>query len=120
MGKRHERVEFDPGLTTETRRHWSADHAREMLAALRRSGLSLSAFARGQRVNAERLRWWRKRLGTAKTHDTALAFIPAVVSTKSSPVVVRLPRGVEVEALDLTAVPARWLAEVVRALETES
>lgn len=120
MGKRHERVEFDPGLTTETRRHWSADHARGMLAAWRKSGLSLAAFARRQGLNAERLRWWRKRLGTAEKQDTALAFIPAVVSAKSSPVVVRLPRGVEVEAPDLTAVPARWLAEVVRTLETES
>jgi hypothetical protein len=120
MGKRRERVESDPGLTTETRRHWSADHARGMLAAWRRSGLSLAAFARRQGLNAERLRWWRKRLGTVEGKGATLAFIPAVVSAKISPVVVRLPRGVEVEAPDVTAVPARWLAEVVRALETEA
>jgi hypothetical protein len=91
-----------------------------MLTAWHESGLSLAAFARRQRVNAERLRWWRKRLGTAQKQGTALAFIPAVVSAKISPVVVRLPRGVEVEAVDVTAVPARWLAEIVRALETEA
>jgi hypothetical protein len=120
MGKRHEQVEYDPGLTTETRRHWSAEHARGMLAAWRRSGLNLSAFARRQRINAERLRWWRKRLGTTERQEPALAFIPAVVSAKISPVVVRLPRGVEVETPDVTAVPARWLAAVVHALETEA
>lgn len=91
-----------------------------MLAAWRRSGLSLAAFARGKGLNAERLRWWRKRLGTAENNRTALAFIPAMVSAKVSPVVVRLPRGVEVQAPDVTAVPARWVAEVVRALETDA
>jgi hypothetical protein len=91
-----------------------------MLAAWRKSGLSLAAFARRQGVNAERLRWWRKRLGTAEGKGTALAFIPAMVSGSRSPVVVRLPRGVEVEATEVTAVSAQWLAEVVRALETEA
>jgi len=120
MGKRHERLESDPGLTTESRRHWSAAQAGGTLKAWRRSGLSLAAFARRQGVNAERLRWWRKRLGTAEGKGPALAFIPAVLSGKRSPVVVRLPRGGEVEAADVTAVPARWLAEVVRALEAEA
>jgi len=77
-----------------------------MLSVWRRSGLSLSAFARRHGVHAERLRWWRKRLGTAENKRTALAFMPAVVSGKSSPIVVRLPRGVEVEVADVTAVPA--------------
>jgi len=118
MGKRHAQVESDPGLTTEARRHWTADHARGMLAAWSKSGLSLSAFARQQGVNAERLRWWRKQLGTAEDNRATVAFIPAVMSGKSSVVVVRLPGGVEVEAADMTAVPAQWLVEVVRALET--
>jgi hypothetical protein len=90
-----------------------------MLASWRRGGLSLAAFARLEGLSAERLRWWRKRLGTAEDKGTSLAFIPAVVSEKTSPVLVRLPRGVEVEAADVTAVPAQWVAEVVRALETE-
>ncbi len=32
-------------------------------------------------------------------------------------VVLRLPRGVAIEAADLTAVPAAWLAAAVKALE---
>jgi hypothetical protein len=117
MGKRQERVKCDPGLTAEGRRHWSADHARGILGAWSRSGLSLSAFARQQGVNAERLRWWHKRLGDVKDKGTAVTFIPAVVSGQRSPVVLRLPRGIEVEVADVTAVPPQWLAAVVRTLE---
>ena len=117
MGKRQERVESDHTLTTETRRHWSASHAREMLGAWSKSGLSLSAFARQQGVNAERLRWWHKRLGDAKNKCTAVTFIPAVVSGQRSPVVLRLPHGIEAEVTDVTAVPPQWLVAVVRALE---
>jgi transposase-like protein len=117
MGKRQERVESDPGLTAEGRRHWSAEHARRMLGAWSRSGLSLSAFARQQGVNAERLRWWHKRLDADKDNPATLTFIPAVVSGQRSPVVLRLPHGIEVEVADVTAVPPQWLVAVVRALE---
>jgi hypothetical protein len=90
-----------------------------MLAAWSRSGMSLTAFARQVGVGAERLRWWHKRLGADKDKRATLTFIPAVVSPRTSPVVLRLPRGVEVEVADATAVPAQWLVEVVHALEGE-
>jgi hypothetical protein len=118
MGKRQERVESAPGLTAEARRHWSVEHARAMLTTWSKSGLNLSAFARQQGLNAERLRWWHKRLGNEQKGHAAVAFIPAVVdTTTSAPVMVRLPRGIEVEATDLAAVPPQWLAAVCRALE---
>jgi transposase-like protein len=119
MGKRHTRVEFDPILTGQTRRHWSANQARTTLAAWRRSGLSLSAFARKRGVNAQRLSWWRKRLSDGEAGRGAVAFIPAVVGGTAPSVTVRLPRGVEVEAAELAAVAPKWLAELVRALERQ-
>jgi len=88
-----------------------------MLGAWSRSGLSLSAFARQQGVNAERLRWWHKRVDADEDNPRTLTFIPAVVSAKGSPVVLRLPRGIEVEVADVTAVSPQWLVAVVRALE---
>ena len=81
--------------------------------------MSLSAFARHVGVGAERLRWWHKRLAADKDKRAPVTFIPAVVSGKSSPVVLRLPRAVEVEVADVTAVSAQWLVEVVRALESQ-
>lgn len=48
-----------------TRRRWTEDDAREALAALARSGLSLSAFAVREGLDRQRLDRWRRRLGAA-------------------------------------------------------
>lgn len=96
-----------------------------MLAAWEESGLSLSGFAAEQGVNVQRLSWWRKRLeergrvlaGCRRGRPAAVSFIPAVMSTSSHTVVLRLPHGVEVEVADVATVPAAWLATTVKALE---
>ena len=96
-----------------------------MLAAWEESGMSLSGFAAEQGVNVQRLSWWRKQLEERdravarrrKERPVAVSFIPAVVSVSTVRVVVRLPRGVEVEVADAAAVPAAWLAATVKALE---
>ncbi len=98
-----------------------------VLAAWEESGLSLSRFADKQGVNVQRLSWWRKQLeerGHAgcrrrRRRAAAVSFVPAVLSASASPpmVVLRLPRGVEIEVADATAVPTAWLAAAVKALE---
>jgi len=80
------------------------------------------AFAGEHGVGAQRLYWWRKRL-ESKMDDVAtsvapLTFIPAAVSSAGSTarLVLRLPGGVEIEATGADAVPADWVAALVRAL----
>ena len=115
----------DQKTTSLTDRRWRQEYAESVLAAWEESGLSLSGFAAKQGINVQRLSWWRKRLeerGRAgarreKEQPAAVSFIPAVMSGSLVRVVVRLPRGVEVEAADTAAVPAAWLAATVKALE---
>ena len=106
-------------------RRWRQEDAKKVLAAWEESGLSLSKFAARQGVNVQRLSWWRKQLeerGRAggrrqKRRAAGVSFVPAVLSASPPVVVLRLPRGVEIEVADAAAVPAAWLAAAVKALE---
>jgi transposase-like protein len=106
-------------------RRWRQEDAEKVLAAWEESGLSLSKFAGQQGVNVQRLSWWRKQLeerGRAggrrqKRRAAGVSFVPAVMSANPSMVVLRLPRGVEIEVGDAAAVPTAWLAAAVKALE---
>lgn len=106
-------------------RRWRRKDAEAVLAGWKESGLSLSRFAAEQGVNVQRLSWWRKQLkerggagrGRPERGSAAVSFIPGVVSGSPAAVVLRLPRGVEVEVADAAAVPAAWLAAAVKALE---
>jgi transposase-like protein len=61
------------------RRRWTAEDARQALTALKQSGLSPSAFATREGLDAQRLWRWRRQLGTPAAtafeeivrHDTA-------------------------------------------------
>ena len=105
-----------------TSNRWDARRAQRMLAAWRRSGESLAGFARAHGVNSQRLLWWRKRLGEQVEPRPApvgpLAFIPAAVEPAPSAgrIVVRFRSGVDVEAADAAAIPAKWLVVLARAL----
>jgi len=48
-----------------SRRRWTAEDAGQALAALERSGLTLTAFAIGEGLDPQRLSRWRRRLGGA-------------------------------------------------------
>lgn len=103
---------------------WDATRARRALAAARRSGMSLSEFARRHGVNAQRLSWWRWRLkGGAKQRTaeptSAVAFIPAEVRG-SAAVIVQLAGGVVLEVGETAAVAPRWIAELARELSRAS
>jgi hypothetical protein len=96
------------------RKRWNATLARTVLDEFTASGMSLTAFSRRLGVNLQRLSWWRKRL--AERGGEKLTFIPAAVVRQHSGTVVRLPGGVEIETTDVASVPARWVAELARAL----
>ena len=106
-------------------RRWRQEDAEKVLAAWKESGWSLSRFADKQGVNVQRLSWWRKQLeerGRAggrrrKRRAAGVSFVPAVLSASPPVVVLRFPRGVEIEVADVAAVPTAWLAAAVKALE---
>lgn len=52
--------------TYRTRRRWTAAEGRAALDALAKSGFSIPAFADREKLDEQRLRFWRKRLGAAK------------------------------------------------------
>lgn len=110
-------------------RQWSPEEAQAVLAEWRASGLSLGRFARERGLGAERLRWWKKRLGDWSEPRgggggaQGPALVPMVLSEpapaveRGSPcVVVRLPGGLVVEVAEPAAVSAPWLAAVVSQL----
>jgi transposase-like protein len=119
-------TEYRAGESTSLAdRRWRQEDAEKVLAAWEESGLSLSKFAGQQGVNVQRLSWWRKQLegrGRAggrrqKRRAAGVSFVPAVMSASPPVVVLRLPRGVEIEVADAAAVPTAWLAAAVKALE---
>jgi len=105
---------------------WNANTARKVLGAWRASGSSLAAFGREHGIGTWRLGWWRKRLEAGAGRRTAgatavapLTFLPAMVVSgggAGARVAVRLPGGVEVEATDVSALPASWVAALAREL----
>jgi hypothetical protein len=61
MGKRTRRPARRVGW-----QQWTADEGRQVVEAWRASGLPLATFARQRGLCAERVRWWRQRLGEWK------------------------------------------------------
>jgi hypothetical protein len=51
---------------------WTEVEARSVLAAWKRSGLSVEKFARARGLVPQRLYWWKKKLGV----DRSLALLP--------------------------------------------
>jgi transposase-like protein len=102
--------------TRQTRgevRRWTAEEARQVLAAQEASGESLAGFARKRGLKAQRLQWWRSRL--AAWEQPAQTLVPAVVEARALPAVRLRVAGVEVEIAE--PVEAGWLAELIRRLE---
>jgi hypothetical protein len=122
--------------------YWTETHARRVLEEWKRSGLSISAFARREGIRPRRLLWWRERLrekvptaeappaarkrAAARDQKPATAtFAPAVVKLAPR---VTLPRataaavittrsGRTIEIADAPRVPPAWVGAVVRELE---
>ena len=65
------------------RRRWTTADARSVIAALTRSGLSASAFAVREGLDAQRLLRWRRRLGpsSARTLPTFVELRPSRAQT---------------------------------------
>lgn len=103
-------------------RQWKADEARRVVEAWQASGLPLATFARKRGLCAERVRWWRQRLGDWRApSEEASRLIPATVTgfaptAAGAVLTVRAAGDVVVEVADVGAVPAAWLSALVREL----
>lgn len=67
---------------------WTEVEARGVLEAWRRSGLSVEAFARSRGLVAQRLHWWKKKLGigvTTKTKGVGLLPVRVAESRVEAP-----------------------------------
>jgi transposase-like protein len=112
---------------------WDTRIARRVVGTWQQSGMTGAAFARAHGIKKQRLSRWRKKLGQeqkgVRRQVAAAAFLPVAVTdlpaiapaVRFNPgvagtVMVRLPGGVEVEAIGVAALPAAWLAGVVREL----
>jgi hypothetical protein len=113
---------------------WTESEARKQVKAWRASGESLSAFARKRSFSASRLKWWLKRMGEwslptrSSSSPEVSRFVEARVVAGAVPerveagradarVVVHAPGGVRVEVVDPAAVPAKWVAAMVKELQ---
>jgi transposase-like protein len=112
-------VEFSE-LRDLKEKRWGAEEARRVLAAWRRSGLSMNAFAQEHGFVAQRLGWWKQKVGEGGAE--LARFVPVVVgptttsATASATVLLRSPRGTVVEVLDAQAVSPEWLSTLVNGL----
>jgi hypothetical protein len=103
-------------------RQWTTDEARRVVSAWRASGLPLATFARKRGLCAERVRWWRKRLGDwSPSLEEAQRLIPAKVTgftptAAGAVLTLRVSGELVVEVADVGAVPAEWLSALVRNL----
>jgi transposase-like protein len=117
---------------TDAGRTWTADEARSVLAAWRASGLSICGFARKHGLTAQRLSWWRRRLGAWEEEVVTDgvdavergSLVPVVVSTMESGqaggtgvVSIQLRGGTSIVISEPSAVEPQWVARLVSELE---
>ncbi len=82
-----------PSLSPFDRPRWSIDVAREVVAALERSGQSVSVFAAEHGLDPQRVYGWRRRVGARAERTT---FRELTVPTESCVFEVMLTSGVRV------------------------
>ena len=108
--------------------YWTEAHAKRLLEAHEKSGLSLAAFARREGVRARRLQWWRDRLrarsSKAEVGPRPTTFAPAVVKRAPKVVLARggavsiaTRSGITIEIAEPTRVAPSWIGAVIRELE---
>lgn len=109
--------DFIPRKSTR-RDPWTDDEARDALAAVHRSGLSLSAFARRHGLCESQLYWWRARL---RSHRNVESGIRPFVDVRTQALPDCESSGIALVVADVTIGVARGfdpqtLAQVVAAL----
>ena len=110
-------------------RRWKAADAEAAVKAFRQSGQALDEFAQRHGIKPERLSCWEKRLSSrgeacmpdASTTLRAVDLAPVAVRSVFVDGVasVSVQGGIRVDVQDPEAVPPKWIAEVIVALQGE-
>ena len=103
---------------------WTEQEARAVLEAWKQSGETCAEFARQNDLVAQRLFYWRKRLGLTVglcPPSAPPTFLPvtvrgASVACAEAPIVVTAPGGVRIEVASPDASSAAWVATLLRSL----
>jgi transposase-like protein len=100
------------------RNRWTAEDARDVLAALEASGLSVAAFALREGLDPQRLYWWRRRQAITRSERMpAPAFVELAATGGSDLIEVALRSG-RVLRISSGIDPAR-LRRIAEALEED-
>lgn len=104
---------------------WTEQRGREVVRAWRKSGQSMSAFARKHGWNVQRMAYWRDRVDEADMAGVERApgrFLPAVVvNSPASPACrarIVFPSGVTIEVEQIGEIAPDWVAALEVALGT--
>jgi hypothetical protein len=109
-------------------RAWTEFEARRVIEAWQESGESVAAFARDSGLAAQRVYWWRGRLGAVPAgtvaHEEQVTLMPTFVpvtlratsSSTAAAVTVCTRDGLRVEVAELDGTSAAWVATLVRSL----
>lgn len=111
-----------------TNSRWTEERGRAVIGEWRRSGQSMSAFARERGWNVQRLAYWRDRLegdetgGMRGPEKQPPRWLPAVVVGTKESVVARVvfEGGVTVEVEAIEALSPDWIARVAESLGRQS
>jgi transposase-like protein len=81
-------------MNRTTKRNWTEEQARQVLARAEREGLSTAALARELKVSVQKIYWWRQRL-RADARETEPRFMEVRVATEpqAKPFAVQLRNG---------------------------
>jgi transposase-like protein len=113
--------EAEAGMQAEWKRkaasgeQWTEADAREAIGRWLSRGGSLAAFARQHGVVAQRMAWWRHRLGERERERGGVALVPVTVTGSvgvgALGASVRVSIGeVVVEAQQVASLPPSWVA----------
>ena len=97
-------------------KHWSEKDARRVVAAWRRSGESIRAFAVRHGFVRQRLYYWTQRLESPPAGTPAPQFVPAVVREVNGSGSVRIRIGNVSIEIDAPAVSPEWAASLIAKL----
>lgn len=96
---------------------WSAIEAGDAIAALRSSGLSMSAFARREGLDSSRLRKWAKKLESSPALPATPGFVE-VTRVGNAHIEMVMPSGLTLRVAE--TIDAVALARIVHALESSA
>ena len=81
-------------MNRATKRNWTEEQARQVLARAEREGLSATELARELNVSAQKIYWWRQRLrADARTAEPRLMEVRVAAQSEAKPFAVQLRNG---------------------------